>query len=441
MIEVSTVPEMGNAGGAIQGDRAAYLAGLLNLRSPLPESLAWLNDTRDRAAAHLPELAIPSTRDEDWRFTDLSPLLAVQWQTAPATTVDAAAIAPYRLAAAPITLVFVDGHYVPELSATTELPEKLFVGDVAGAAAAGLQDTIQRYLATQPGAEETFTALNSASFTNAAVIHLGKNQVVDTPVHLLFVATQPTAIAHPRCLVIAEPNSQLHLVEDYISTTAESYVTNPVTEIWVAANAHVQHTRIQRDSMAAIHIGKTAVTQARDSRYGCTAVSLGAALSRHHLEIYQTGEQTDTQLRGLTLIRGKQVADTHSLISYTQPHGTGNQLHKCIVDDNAHAVFNGRIMVPQAAQMTDARQLSKALLLSPKARVDTKPQLEITADNVKCAHGATVSQLEADEVFYLQSRGIDQAQAVRLLTYAFAYEVLDTIAIADLRDTLLQYLT
>ena len=441
MIDVSTVSELGNAGRALQVDRTAYLANLLNLRSPLPDGLSWLNDTRDCAAAHIPELAIPSTRDEEWRFTDLSPLLALQLQTAQAATLDATAIAPYRLPEAPIRLVFVDGHYAPELSATSELPAQLFVGDLASAAAAGLQDVIHRHLASQPGAEETFTALNSASFTNAAVIHLGKNQTVDVPVHLLFVATQSTAIAHPRCLVLAEPNSHLHLIEDYISTTADSYFTNPVTEIWVAANAHVQHTRIQRDGATALHIGKTAVTQARDSRYGCTAVSLGAVLSRHHLEIYQTGEQTDTQLRGLTLIRGKQVADTHSLISYTKPHGTGNQLHKCIVDDNAHAVFNGRIMVPQAAQMTDARQLGKALLLSPKARVDMKPQLEITADNVKCAHGATVSQLENDEVFYLQSRGIDQAQAVRMLTYAFAYEVIEAIAVASLRDTLLQHAT
>lgn len=441
MMDVSTVSELGNAGGTNQVDRTAYLAGLLNRRSPLPESLAWLNDTRDRAAAHIPELAIPSTRDEDWRFTDLSPLLALPLQTAQAATVDAAAIAPYRLPEAAIRLVFVDGHYAPEWSVTTALPDQLFVGDLAAAVAAGLQDVIQHHLATQPGAEETFTTLNSASFTNAAVIHLGKNQVVDAPVHLLFVSTQPSAIAHPRCLVIAEPNSHLHLVEDYISTTADSYFTNPVTEIWVAANAHIQHTRIQRDSTTAIHIGKTAVTQARDSRYGCTAVSLGALLSRHHLEIYQTGEQTDTQLRELTLVRGKQVADTHSLVSYTKPHGTGNQLHKCIIDDNAHAIFNGRITVPQAAQMTDARQLGKALLLSPKARVDTKPQLEITADNVKCAHGATVSQLENDEVFYLQSRGIDQTQAVKLLTYAFAYEVIEPIAIASLRDTLLQHVT
>jgi len=171
-----------------------------------------------------------------------------------------------------------------------------------------------------------------------------------------------------------------------------------------------------------------------------TVINLGASLTRHNLEVYQTGEQTDTTLNALTLLGEEQLSDTHSLIAFTKPYGTANQVNKCIVGDRAHAVFNGRIVVPQAAQQTNAAQLSRNLLVSPKARVDAKPQLEITADNVKCAHGATVSQLEEDELFYLQSRGIDATYARTLLTYAFAVEVVNQIEIPSLRDRLVTHL-
>jgi Fe-S cluster assembly protein SufD len=263
----------------------------------------------------------------------------------------------------------------------------------------------------------------------------------ETPIHLLFISTtaEKATISHPRALVVVESGSSLTLLEQYVSLGEGTYFTNPVTEIWIAANAEVNHTRLQQDSQNAFHIGKTAVSQARDSRYTCNAISYGAQLSRHHLEVYQTGEQTETTLNGLTMIGGDQVADTHSLISLTKPHGTSSQVHKCIVDDRAHAIFNGKIFVPKPAQLTNAGQLSRNLLLSPKARVDTKPQLEITADNVKCSHGATVSQLESDEVFYLQSRGIDADTARRLLTSAFAYEVIREISFPSLRESLAQF--
>ncbi|MBW4690521.1 MAG: Fe-S cluster assembly protein SufD [Lyngbya sp. HA4199-MV5] len=306
---------------------------------------------------------------------------------------------------------------------------------------AGTEDVrklLQSQLATLAGTEDVFTALNTASFTNAAVIFVPKNVDVQIPIQLLFIATPKdrAPIAHPRCIVIAESGSKLTLIEEYVTLYDGAYFTNPVTEVWVGENAEVNHTRIQRDSVEAFHIGKTAVSQARDSRYTCNAVSLGAKLSRHNLEVHHTGEQTETTLNGLTIVGGEQVADTHSTIAYSHPHGSSNQIHKCIVDDRAHAVFNGKVFVPKAAQLTDAKQLSSNLLLSPKARVDTKPQLEITADNVKCTHGATVSQLDSDEVFYLQSRGIDEESARKLLTYAFAYEVIREIPVASLREKL-----
>ncbi len=215
------------------------------------------------------------------------------------------------------------------------------------------------------------------------------------------------------------------------------YLTNAVTEIWVGDNAQVSHTRVEWEGAEAFHIGKTAIAQARDSRYTCHAITLGAKLSRHNLEILQTGEQTQTTLNGLTIISGKQLSDTHSAIALNYPHGTSDQLHKCIIGDRAHAVFNGKVFVPKPAQLTNASQLNRNLLLSSKARVDTKPQLEITADNVKCAHGATVSQLEDDEIFYLQSRGIDENDARKLLINAFAAEVINQIPVPSLREILL----
>ncbi|MBW4660091.1 MAG: Fe-S cluster assembly protein SufD [Drouetiella hepatica Uher 2000/2452] len=414
--------------------RSAYLANLLKLAQSSPANLPWLNELRDHAALRVQEQAFPTQRDEEWRFTDLSTLLQTPLEAVTPQQVSAAAIAPFVLPEAS-QLVFVDGIYAPELSNTANLPETLRVGNLA--ALERYSDRLQPYLGKQPGAEEVFTALNTAGLTDAAVVWVPKGVAIDTPIHLLFLATATSAtLIQPRVLVVAETNSAVTLIEDYGAIGTGAYLTNAVTEIWIADNAEVNHTRVQRDGHHAFHIGKTAVSQARTSRYTCNAVSLGAKLSRHHLEIYQTGAQTETTLNGLTLLHGEQIGDTHSTIALTQPHGTTRQLHKCIVDDKGHAVFNGKVFVPQAAQMTDAGQLNRNLLLSPKARIDTKPQLEIVADNVKCTHGATVGQLEADEVFYLQSRGIDAADARQLLVYAFAYEVIEKIAIASLRRTL-----
>ncbi len=418
--------------------RTAYLQKLLHLRADLDASAEKLQVSRDRATARVQELALPSTRDEEWRFTDLSPLLQANFQSVdkPAPTLGFPELQPFLLPEAVSSrLVFVDGQYDPALSSVDDLPDGVIVANLV--AGIELMPELTSYLAQQPGAEETFTALNTASFTDGAVVWVEKNHAIAPPIQLLYVstATQPT-IAHPRCLVVAEPGSKLTLIENYVTLNEGVYLTNPVTEIWVGENAEVNHTRIQRNSDAAFHMGKTAVSQARDSRYTCNAVSLGAKLSRHNLEVHHTGEQTETTLNGLTIISGEQVADTHSTIAYTHPHGSSKQIHKCIVDDRAHAVFNGKVFVPKAAQLTDAKQLSSNLLLSPKARIDTKPQLEITADNVKCTHGATVSQLDSDGVFYLQSRGIDEDSARKLLTYAFAYEVIREIPVASLREKL-----
>ncbi|MBD2067927.1 Fe-S cluster assembly protein SufD [Leptolyngbya sp. FACHB-671] len=431
-------------------NRDGYLLRLLDQTGSPETDLELLRSLRSQSKLLIQEQAFPTTRDEEWRFTDLSSLLQVNFEARTSqSSVSSEQIAPFTLPeAAESRLVFVNGVYQPHLSSVKGLPKDLYVGSLSELLAGkqeeaiALQSRLSHYLGKQPGAAELFTALNTANLTDAAIIWAPKNLVVETPIHLLFLSTAAASpvFSQPRCLVVAEPNSAVTLVEEYVGLDEGVYFTNSVTEVWVEANAQVNHSRIQRESKAAFHIGKTAVSQARDSRYTCTAISLGGKVSRHNPEIFQTGEQTETHLNGLTIALQDQLSDTHSAIAYSKPHGSSRQLHKCIVGDKAHGVFNGKVFVPQSAQLTDAGQLNRNLLLSPRARIDTKPQLEIVADNVKCTHGATVGQLDADEVFYLQSRGIDAASARNLLVYAFAFEVVEQVAIASLQDTLTHFL-
>jgi Fe-S cluster assembly protein SufD len=433
--EMKVVPEVGGSDVAVKIDRTAYLTNLLKRRQAT--SLDWLNQTRDQAAAIAAELAIPSTRDEAWRFTDLTPLVQHDWQVA-AITQKLEACDSLVVPEAKIRLVFMNGLFQADRSQVKDLPAGVFVGNLSQLSA-DQTNGITRYLAKQTGAEEVFTALNTASMVDGAIVWVPRNVTIDQPIHLVFLSRTAgtTIVSHPRCLVIAETSSKVTLVEEYTSADKhDPYFTNAVTEIYVGDNAIVNHTRIQWESQLSYHIGKTAVSQGRDSQYMGIAIGLGAVISRHNFEVHQVGEQAHTQMYGLSLLADDQTADTHSLIAFNQPHGTAQQLHKCIVDDRSHGVFNGQIYVPKLAQETDASQLSRNLVLSDKARIDTKPQLEIIANNVKCAHGATVSQLEDDEVFYLQSRGIAAPDARKLLKFAFAIEVVKHIPVESLRQTL-----
>ncbi|XDE63548.1 Fe-S cluster assembly protein SufD [Arthrospira platensis BEA 1257B] len=435
----------------------SYLNQLLNrVRGSLPIPASFplerniaeqLQNIRDNAASWVKELAIPTRRHEDWRFTDLSALLELPFQPTTAVELSRDEISPLILPEVKGTrLVFVNGFYSPQLSCLDNLPDGVFVGNL-GQLDKPLSDKLGNYLTQQPDSQEVFTALNTSSLADAAVVWVHQNQVIDTPIHLLFISlssSQPVT-SQPRTLIVAEPGSKATVIEHYATanilgcsdrTQKTPYFTNTVTELWVGDNAELQHTRLQRELASSFHIGRTVVSQGRSSRYTGNAISLGAKLSRHNFDIHQTAVGTETQLNGLTLVNGQQVADTHSAVFLNHPHGVINQLHKAIVDDRAHAIFNGRIVVPQAAQMTDATQLNRNLLLSAKGRVNTKPQLEIVADNVKCAHGATVSQLEADEIFYLRSRGLDEKTSRNLLIDAFAAEILEKLPLVSLKQIL-----
>ncbi len=412
------------------------------------EVSGWRQELRQRSAYQVAQQRWPSRRDEEWRFTDLSALAALDLSPAPAMDLKPLAIAPLHL---PETngcrLVLVNGFVNPDLSDLSQLPAGVQVGSLADLPVE-LSYQAMEHIAAREGDREVFAALNATGFPDLAVLWAEPEAQIAQPLHLILLSAPGAtpSFSQPRALILAARGASLTVIEHFAGTaiacpdadTPQPYWVNAVADCIVQENARLHHIRYQRDAINAFHLGRTCVSQARAGVYTGYALSLGAHLSRHHWEIWQQGEQTETRLYGLTSIHGEQVADTHSAVLLGYAHGCVEQLHKCVVGDRAQAIFNGKIFVPQAAQMTQAAQLNHNLLLSDKARINTKPELQITADNVKCTHGATVSQIEADELFYLQSRGIATDQARNLLLDAFAAEILDCLPVASLRGQLAQ---
>jgi len=416
-----------------------YIESLLKGYEMPRSGISWLNQRRSRALERANALTVPTTRDEEWRFTDVAPLTKVNFR--PAADVVRLAmsdISGYVIPEAPARLVFVDGLFAPELSDHAGLPSGVVVSNLAaalGVHAAVMEPHLARHAEYE---REVFTALNTARLRDGAFVWMPRNQKCAAPVQLLFVATQAEAAAYPRCLVIAEAGSECTVVEEYVSLGDAIHFNDAVTEVVVGEGAQVRHVRVQREAEGAFHIAACAASLAKDARYASHTVTLGARLSRLNLGIVQHGDGVEVELDGLALIAGRQLADTHSLVDHARPHGRCRQVHKCIVDGGAHAVFNGKILVRPGAQLTDSSQQSRSLLLSDRAHVDMKPQLEIFADDVKCAHGAAIGQLDAEQLFYLKSRGLSDSRARNLLTYAFAAEVIDRIPVPSLVERLKQ---
>lgn len=412
----------------------AWLAGLLDGSRVLPQSVvSWFDARRAQALESANALAVPTTRDEDWRFTDLAPLKKFSFRPAAATkAVRADELAHVRVPEAGARLVFVDGVFAPALSQGT--------GATVCTLAEGLKThgaKVEEHLARLAGFDrQVFTALNTAWLRDGALVMAGRGGAADAPIHVLFVATQADVAVCPRLLVLADAGASCTVIEDYVSLADVAHFTNAVTEVVVARGARVRHVRLQRESAAAFHIASCAVTVAKDASYISQSVACGARLSRYNLDIVQRGEGAEIIIDGLALIEGEQLADTHTCMDHAFPNGRCTQLHKTIVGGAAHAVFNGKVLVREGAQLTNSAQQNRNLLLSPRAHVDTKPQLEIFADDVKCAHGATVGQLDAEQLFYLKSRGLPEAQARNLLTYAFGAEIIQRIPVPSLADQL-----
>lgn len=399
------------------------LAHLLTLAPALQTpTLAGL---RQAARDRLQEQQLPTPREEEWRFTDLSRLRSRSF-FAPITPLAPEIVAEVRhllceqAFATAAQLVLIDGHYCSELSRlSTNSLQKIAPPATIGSIVS----------------MEVFSDLNAALL--AEVIALRLEQQITDPIEIFYISSrQQQSVVAPRLWVEVATNAQVTLIERFLSLTGDQQFTNSVTEIQLGANARLEHVRIQHQSPTAVHIGYTAIRQERDSCYQGHAIDLGGSLSRHNWQVEVAGAAATTSLKGLAIGMQDQIVDTHSAVVFNAPHGYSRQVHKCILGDRAHGIFNGKVVVPQQAQLTDASQLNRTLLLSDKARIDTKPQLEIVADNVKCSHGATVSQLAAEDLFYLRSRGLDEVQARDLLVKAFALEQLADLNPEPLRQEL-----
>jgi len=406
--------------------------------SLVPTQPQWLKALRGQALERVGALTLPTTHMEAWRFTNLSALSRQSFHPLHTpTALKSADITHLHIEEATTRLVFVDGVHAPQLS-SINARAGLVVGPLSSAVkthAAVIEQHLGQHAAFQ---DALFSALNTAFLHDAAMLIVPPGTALATPVHVLFISTQSDVASHPRVLLVAGSGSALTLIEDYVALHQDTYFTNAVAEVVLGANAQVEHVRVQRENDQAFHLASCAVSLGAASRYHSASVALGAQISRLDLSVLQTGDGAECALDGLALIGDQQLADTHTFIDHAKPHGVSRQLHKCIVGGAAHAVFNGKVMVRPGAQKTDSAQSSRNLLLSSKALVDTQPQLEIFADDVKCTHGATVGQLDSEEVFYLQSRGLPEAVARNLLTYAFGAEVINRIPVASLRRQLEQ---
>ena len=395
------------------------------LSGPRPAEFASLREAAER---RLEGRELPSSKDEDWKYTDLKGLKALSFAPAPAATLDISGhLLPEMVGT---RQVFVNGHFAPHASCTSALPAGVrFLPMTTASEACHALGNL--------GLEKTFLEdLNTARFRDGAVLLVPKNLKVALPLHLLF-ATKAEAhcVVFPRLLVVLERGAELELVEEH--TGEGTYLSVPVVEVHVGEGAILRHERVQREGPEAFHLGTLRAEVAKGAQYHSRTLSFGARLSRQQ-PFVRLAEGAEVSLDGLALLGDHQVADTHSFLDHAEPHASSHQLHKCIVDGSARAIFNGQVYVAPGAQGTDAKQQSRNLLLSEAARVDTKPQLEIYADDVKCSHGAAVGQLDPEELFYLQSRGLNADDARNLLTYGFAADVLTHIPVASLRRSLRQ---
>jgi Fe-S cluster assembly protein SufD len=409
------------------------------ITTTMAESPEWLDTLRRSAAERFSAVGFPTSRDEEWRFTPVAPIARTSWrETTGSVRVNPQELDPYLFGHPEWTkLVFVNGVYSPGLSSEGNLPDGVRVISLAEAVLEGVaSDDLGRHA---PIESSPFTALNTGRFRDGAFVRVSAGQDLQQPIHLLFVATEEAggAVIQPRNLLIVGRGSRASLIESYVALgSAQSYWTNTVTEVVAEANCWVEHTRIQREGERAYHVGGTYVSQQRDSHYRSFSLAMGGALARHNLQTRLNDENVEALLYGLYITRADQVVDNHTVIYHDQPNCRSWEVYKGILEDRSRAVFNGKVFVRPEAQKTDAKQTNRNLLLSDRARVDTKPQLEIFADDVKCTHGATVGRLDDVALFYARSRGVPAEEAQRLLTYAFAAEVLGEVAIQPVRAEL-----
>jgi Fe-S cluster assembly protein SufD len=401
---------------------------------------AWLKRARQQARDRFQSLGFPGATDEEWRFTSVAPIAEGNFVPAAdgKASLKSADVAPYRLTdLAGAELVFVNGRYAPELSKLAAPTRGLRIESLAAGAAA--DSGVERHLTrVAPFDRQPFNALNTALFADGAFLNVPSGHVIESPIHILFMSTdegRPT-MANPRVLVVVGESAQVSIVESYAAAHGGRYFTNAVTEIVVGENASVDHYKLQRESLKAYHVATMQVVQQRNARFQSHSVSFGGALVRNDIMSVLDGEGIECTLNGLYLANDRRLVDNHTTIDHAKPHCGSREVYKGILADHARAVFNGKIIVRPDAQKTDAKQTNKALLLSEDAQINTKPQLEIFANDVKCTHGAAVGQMDEEAIFYLRARGLGVDEARNLLIHAFAGDVLNKMPLEALKTRL-----
>jgi Fe-S cluster assembly protein SufD len=407
-------------------------------------NLPWLKERRALALRRFAETGFPTVHQEAWRFTDPTPIAEARFRMADtAPDVDPAALRRISLTAPDkIQLVFINGRYAPKLSNVPAM-QGLYVSPLAQAFQTSDRET-EKTLGLLADVRQPFTALNTAYFADGAFIRLSTGFSSAEPIHLFFISAGTGVMSHPRIIIDADSDSKATVVETYAGLDGESannvYLSNAVTEVRLGENARLDHYKMEMESATAYHIATMQVVQERSSSFFSYAVLLGGSLVRNNINVVFNGEGAEGTLDGLFVASGRQLMDTHTLIDHVKPHCQSHEYYKGILDGQSHGVFDGHIIVRPDAQKTDAYQINKNLLLSDDAKINTKPELKIFANDVKCKHGATVGQISADSLFYLRSRGIDRDAAKRLLINAFAGEIINRMGIARLREGLSEML-
>ena len=399
--------------------------------------LPWLRNLRQDAFARFCEAGFPNTHDEDWRFTNVSAIAQTSFRLARngRARLSQPELEPYQVAGVTCQLVFVNGHFARELSLLGKLPNGVKVSSLAGEISSNseaIEPHLGRYLDIL---RDAFCALNTAFVEDGAYVHIPRGTLVEEPIYLLFVSTadDAPAMSHPRNLIVAEEDSQATFVEDYVSLDGGAVFCNTVTELIAGDHSVLSHYMIEREHKEAFNISTLRIQQGRSTNVVSHSVLLGGTLVRNNVHPVLAGEGGECLINGLFIGNSEQHLDNYMLVEHAGPRCGSRQFYNGILDGHAHGVFHGRIIVHKDAQKTDAKQTNRNLLLSDDAQIDTKPQLEIYADDVKCTHGATIGQIEGDALFYLRSRGIDEVSARKLLLFAFASECLDRMKQGQVR--------
>jgi len=419
-----------------------YLDAYHTLGANASRQPAWLRGLRERGFARFCEVGFPTTKNEDWRFTNVNAIAQTPFQLARearrsdatySDTLDAC-----RIPGAACQLVFLNGRFASELSDLGNLPQGVRVGSLAQSIAqdgTSLEPHLGRYLNIE---RDAFSALNTAFIEDGAYVYLPRGTVLEAPICFLFISLpgKDPEMTNPRNLIVAENATEASIVEDYVSLGSGVSFSNVVTELVAGEDAVISHYMIEREDRQVFNVSTLRSQQARSSNVSSHSVLLGGGLVRNNIHPVLAGEGGECLINGLFIGNGHQHMDNYMLVEHASPHCGSRQFYNGILDGHSHGVFHGRIIVHKDAQKTDAKQTNRNLLLSDDAQIDTKPQLEIYADDVKCTHGATIGQVEENALFYMRSRGIEETEARSLLLLAFANECLDRMKCAPVRDYL-----